>query len=145
MNRVSGQPLFLVNPNSKFDPTSQLVLNPAAWVEPPFGTFGASAAYFNDFRWQRQPSEAMSFGRNFRMGHEGKYNLFVRAEFQNISNRLFLMPPSVGGAFGPPVSPTTSIASPGGVNTSGYGIIPTVGGLTAVPPRSGQIVGRFTF
>ena len=34
MNRVPGQPLFLVNPNSKFDPTKQLVLNPAAWIEP---------------------------------------------------------------------------------------------------------------
>ena len=65
MNRVPGQPLFLVNPNSKFDPTSQLVLNPAAWMEPPFGTFGASAAYFNDFRWQRQPAESMAFGRTF--------------------------------------------------------------------------------
>src|SRR5580704_7583417 len=50
MNRVQGQPLFLVDPNSKFDPTTQLVLNPKAWVEAPYGTFGASAPYFNDFR-----------------------------------------------------------------------------------------------
>ena len=66
MNRVPGQPLFLVDPNSKFDPTKQLVLNPAAWVEPPYGTFGASAPYFNDYRWQRQPAESMAFGRVFR-------------------------------------------------------------------------------
>ena len=67
LNRVSGQPLFLVDPNSKFDPTQTLVLNPKAWVEPPYGTFGASAPYFNDFRWQRQPAESMAFGRTFRI------------------------------------------------------------------------------
>jgi hypothetical protein len=39
LDRVPGQPLFRVNPNSHFDPTQQLVLNPAAWVEPPYGTF----------------------------------------------------------------------------------------------------------
>ena len=31
----------------------------------------------------------MSFARNFRMGKEGKYNLNVRAEFQNVFNRHF--------------------------------------------------------
>ena len=53
-NRVPGQPLFLVDPNSHFDPTSQLVLNPAAWTDAQTGQFGASAPYYNDFRWQRQ-------------------------------------------------------------------------------------------
>ena len=72
MNRVPGQPLFLVDPNSHFDPTTQLVLNPKAWVEPPYGTFGSSAAYFNDFRWQRQPAESLAFGRIFAVGKEGK-------------------------------------------------------------------------
>jgi hypothetical protein len=145
-NYVPGVNPLAVDPNCGcFNPQTAQVLNPKAWTDAPAGQFGVSAPFYNNYRWQRQPSEAMSFGRNFRMGHEGKYNLFVRAEFQNIFNRLFLLPPSVGGAFGPPVSPTTSIASPGGVNTSGYGIIPTVGGMTASPPRSGQIVGRFTF
>jgi hypothetical protein len=145
-NYVPGVNPLAVDPNCGcFNPQTAQVLNPKAWTDAAPGQFGVSAPFYNNYRWQRQPSESMSFGRNFRMGHEGKYNLFVRAEFQNIFNRLFLMPPSVGGAFGPPVSPVTSIASPGGVNTSGYGIIPTVGGMTASPPRSGQIVGRFTF
>ena len=26
----------------------------------------------------------MNFGRNFRFGKEGRFNLFVRAEFQNV-------------------------------------------------------------
>src|SRR5262249_45939842 len=78
LNRVPGQPLFLVDPNGKFDPTNQLALNPAAWVEAPYGTFGASAPYFNDFRWQRQPSESMAFGRTFGFGAEGKYKLQLR-------------------------------------------------------------------
>ena len=37
-NRVPGQPLFLVDPNSHFDPTTQLALNPAAWTDAPLGT-----------------------------------------------------------------------------------------------------------
>jgi hypothetical protein len=60
MDRVPVQPLSLVEPNSRFDPTKQLVLNPESWVEPPFGTFATSAAYYNDFRWQRQPGESMA-------------------------------------------------------------------------------------
>ncbi len=38
----------------------------------------------------------MSFGRNFRFGKEGRFNFFVRAEFQNIFNRLFLTTPQTG-------------------------------------------------
>jgi hypothetical protein len=83
MDKVPGQPLFLVNPNSKFDPTTQEVLNPAAWTEAPFGTFGTSAAYYNDFRWQRQRAESLAFGRTFSI--KEKYKLQVRAEFQTSS------------------------------------------------------------
>ena len=147
MNRVPGQPLFLVAPNTKFDPTQQLVLNPAAWVEPPFGTFGASPAYYNDFRWQRQPAESMAFGRLFPMGKEGRYRLQVRAEFQNIFNRLFYSMPSDGSAFGAGAVFTTTPtahANAGGTLSSGYGFVPWVNGAGA-QPRSGQIVARFTF
>ena len=149
MNRVAGQPLFLVNPNSKFDPTSQLVLNPAAWTEPAFGTFGASAAYFNDFRWQRQPAESLAFGRTFSI--KEKYRIMVRAEFQNIFNRLYYTVPSNGAGFGAaPVfttSPTlhaNTLSGNGNLLSSGFGYVNWLNG-NGDQPRSGQIVARFTF
>jgi hypothetical protein len=158
LNRVAGQPLFLVDPNTKFDPTKQLVLNPAAWVEPPYGTFGVSAPYYNDNRWQRQPSESMAFGREFPMGKEGKYSLRIRAEFQNIFNRLYYSLPSVGTAFG---SPTVTITTPTGranslsgtpgLLSSGFGYVNWVNGGSysnvgvGASPRSGQVVARFQF
>jgi len=150
MDRVPGQPLFLVNPNSTFDPTQQLVLNPKAWVEPPYGTFGTSAPYYNDFRWQRQPAESMSFGRIFRI--KERYQLQIRAEFQNIFNRLFYQAPADGAPFGFPftsVTTPTLHGNPGGTLSQGFGYVNWVnGGLTqfgGAQPRSGQIVGRFTF
>lgn len=150
MDRVPGQPLFLVNPNSHFDPTTQLVLNPNAWVEPPYGTFGTSAPYFNNFRWQRQPGESMAFGRTFRI--KERTQLEVRAEFQNIFNRLFYQAPADGAPFGFPftsVNTPTLHGNPGGTLSQGFGYVNWVnGGLTqfgGAQPRSGQIVARFTF
>jgi len=145
-NYVPGVNPLGVDPNcSCFNPQTTLVLNKNAWTDAPAGTFGVSAPFYNNYRWQRQPAESMSFGRNFRFGKEGKYNFFVRAEFQNIFNRLYLSMPGAGAAS------TTSAYNPsspsviaGGVYTGGYGFIPTVGGAGATP-RSGQIVGRFTF
>ena len=79
------------------------------------------------------------------MGHEGKYNLFVRAEFQNIFNRLFLSTPGTGtNSPAGSINPSTPTNSAGGVFTGGYGYIATLGGAGATP-RSGQIVARFTF
>jgi hypothetical protein len=140
LNRVPGQPLFLVNPNSKFDPTTQLVLNPKAWVEPPYGTFGSSAAYFNDFRWQRQPAESMGFGRVFRIREST--SLQVRAEFQNIFNRLFYSAPSDSGST--TITSPIGHANPGGTLSSGYGYVSWLQGAGA-QPRSGQVIARFTF
>jgi hypothetical protein len=150
MDRVPGQPLFLVNPNSHFDPTTQLVLNPNAWVEPPYGTFGTSAPYFNDFRWQRQPAESMAFGRVFRIKERAQ--LQIRAEFQNIFNRLFYQAPADGAPFGFPftsVATPTLHGNPGGTLSQGFGYVNWVnGGLPSfggAQPRSGQLVARFTF
>ncbi len=150
-NYVPGANPLLVNPNCGcFNPQTAQVLNPKAWVDAAPGQWGVSAPFYNNYRWQRQPAEAMSFGRNFRVGKEGKYNLQVRAEFQNIFNRLFLSAPAVGGQGGAYfqqatyISPLTQLSQANGVNTGGYGTIATVSGAGA-SPRAGQIVARFTF
>jgi hypothetical protein len=142
-NRVQGEPFLLKDPNCHcIDPTKELVLNKAAWVDAAPGQFGTAAPYYNDYRWQRQPSEAMAFGRKFRIAGENGVELDVRAEFQNIFNRLFLSNPSVGGPTNVnPVSPTTSNA--GGL-TGGYGWVNYINGA-GTRPRTGQIVATVRF
>ena len=155
-NPVAGAPRLLVDPNCKcFDPTRQLVLNPAAWTDAPAGTYGVSAPYYNDFRWQRQPSESLSVGRLFRLHAERNITLQVRADFFNVFNRTFLSMPAVGG-FGNtnPASftncqgvlgncPTTGGAAAAPL-TGGYGWINTINGA-GTTPRTGQFVARFSF
>ncbi|MBZ5636023.1 MAG: TonB-dependent receptor [Acidobacteriia bacterium] len=148
-NTVQGQPEFLVDPNSHFDPTKQLVLNPAAWTDAPAGQFGAAAPFYNGNRWQRKPAESLNFGRNFRMGKEGRYNLQVRAEFQNVFNRLFYSAPAVGsfGNTNPASQTQNANLYPNGASgalSAGYGFVNFVNGAGATP-RSGQMVARFTF
>jgi hypothetical protein len=154
MDRVPGVPLFLQNLNCHcFDPTKTLVLNPAAWVNSPPGTYGTSPAYYNDYRYQRHPTENFNFGRTFRIRES--MNLSLRAEFVNIFNRTVLPNPSAGNAAGAP-SPqaaatcylsgtkgATGACSSGATVASGFGFIQTasiVGGT-----RTGQIVARFRF
>ena len=147
LNRVPGQPLFLFDPNGHFDPTQQLALNPNAWVEPAYGTFGASAPYFDDFRWRRQPAESMSFGRVFPIGKEGRYRLQIRAEFQNIFNRLFYSTPLDGSPFGGTyvsVNTPTLHGNPSGTLSQGFGFVNWLNGAGA-QPRGGQLVARFQF
>jgi hypothetical protein len=147
-NRVAGVNPLLYNPNCGcFNPQTQTVLNKAAWSDPGPGQWGTAAPFYNDIRWQRQPAESMSFGRNFRFGKEARYNFFIRAEFQNIFNRLFLTAPATGNQAAPgtgPVTTLTSVTQSNGVNTAGFGYINTVAGAGA-QPRNGQIVARFTF
>jgi hypothetical protein len=87
----------------------------------------------------------MNFSRNFRMGKEGKYNLQVRVEFQNIFNRLFYSMPAAGGLFGG-TNPTTPVANlnPNGGLSAGYGFVNYINGAGDTP-RSGQAVIRLTF
>jgi hypothetical protein len=131
---------LLVDPNCHcFDPQKTQVLNPAAFVDAPAGQFGTSAPFYNGYRWQRQPAESMSFGRVFPIGRE-KMNLQIRAEFQNIFNRVFFSAPATGAT-----NPAMAIQKDGtGVITGGYGSIATVNGA-GTTPRTGQIVARFTF
>src|SRR5262249_40009824 len=112
-NRNPGVPLFLngIDPNCHcIDPTQQVVLNPAAWSDPPAGQFGGGAPYYNDYRWQRQPSGNFNIGRNFRLAKEGKVNLNIRGEVSNVFNRLFLSSPT---ATNPSAPITCNNAGPG--------------------------------
>jgi hypothetical protein len=147
-NYVSGQPFFSVNPNSHFDPTKTLVLNPAAWSQPANAQYGVSAPYYIGNRWQRQPAESLSVGRIFRV--KEKYQFQVRAEFQNVFNRVFFSTPSseigFGGASAAPATanPFPVLGSSSGALSGGYGFVNAFNG-TGATPRTGQIVARFTF
>jgi hypothetical protein len=148
MNPVAGQPFLTVDPNCHcFDPNTTLVLNPAAWQDPGPGNFGTAAPYYNGNRWQRQPAESLSIGRTFRVSHGESFkgSLNIRAEFQNVFNRVFLTPPSTSATV-TPLSPATKSTVTGNY-TSGYGYVNEVAGTAtfAAQPRSGQIVARFTF
>jgi hypothetical protein len=140
---LTGQPLFAIaDPNCGcFNPQTTQVLNTAAWTDAAGGTWGTSAPFYNNYRWQRQPAESMAFARNFRVGKEGRYVLQVRAEFQNIFNRLFLSAPSVAN---PLVAVGTATSLGNTYNTSGFGYVATLNGA-GDQPRSGQIIVRFTF
>jgi hypothetical protein len=140
-NRVAGQPLFLKDLNCHcFDPNQSLALNPNAWSDPAPGTFGTGAAYYSDYRYQRQPAENFSFGRDFRLNREGKAKLNIRAEFTNIFNRSRLPNPSSTNA----KATTTTNTSTGNL-TGGFGFINTAVAPSTPASRQGQIVGRLTF
>jgi len=148
LNRVPGVPLYLQDLNCHcYDPTTNLVLNPAAWVASAPGTLGTSPAYYSDFRYQRHPTENFNFGRTFRIRES--MSLSVRAEFVNIFNRTVLPNPSATTPLSAPtcfksgVSGPTGACSPGAAFASGYGFDQTaaiVGGV-----RTGQLVARFRF
>jgi hypothetical protein len=153
LNRVAGVSQFQTlgnggtDPNCKcFDPNKQLLLNPGAYVDPGAGNFGAGAFFNSNYRWMRQPSEAMSFARNFKMGKEGKYNLQIRGEFQNILNRRFYSAPGNGatGINTPTTFNTTAGSAAFGSVVGGFGYVNAVNGFGS-QPRSGQAVARFTF
>jgi hypothetical protein len=137
--RVPGESPFLKDLNCKcYDPTRELVLNPAAWREPALGTFSPSAAYYNDYRLQRRPNESFSVGRIFRFNES--INLNIRAEFTNPLNRLY---------WGNPVSTnynTARAVNPAtGALTAGFGFINTGVAPPAPGERQGTLVARFTF
>jgi hypothetical protein len=148
MNRVAGQPLFLpgITPNCGcFDPTKQLVLNPAAWTDAPSGQFGTSAPYVNGYRWQRTPAESASIGRIFPLSKENKVNLQIRMEFTaNLFNRLFLPSPSAANPSALVLNTNTFMNGTPGALSSGFGLSNTTNGA-GTQPRQGQLVARFTF
>lgn len=135
-NRVPGEPLWTVDINDwgSYNPYSDFVLNPNAWADPPAGQYGVSAAYYNDYREMRRPSEALSLGRVFRI--KERASLSIRADFNNIFNRTVIGNPTSTNA------QQTQVRSSSGETTSGFGDINTKAGLS---PRSGMIVARFSF
>jgi len=143
---VHGQPLFLADLNCHcFDPQTTQVLNPAAWTDPSAGQFGASAAYYGDFRKQRRPQESMNIGRTWRIRERATFN--VRAEFTNVFNRSVVGDP-VTANFKAQVT-----RLPNGNLSSGFGTInattsPTATGTATIvnlSPRNGTLVARITF
>jgi hypothetical protein len=133
--RVPGVPLFLQDLNSgEVDPRRGFYLNPAAWAQPAEGQFGGPPIY-GDYRQQRRPSEAMNFGRNFRIGE--RVTAQVRAEFTNVFNRMRPNTPASTNA----LTPQVQAANAAGVAT-GFGAISwqNTGGQ-----RNGQMVFRLTF
>ena len=162
-NYIAGAPYFRAgfDTNGSFDPRVYTASAPAAssvlaggvqpdgscnvaqcaWTNPAAGEWGTTAPYLNGFRWRRKPSEAFNIGRNFRMGHEGKVVLNIRAEFQNIFNRTFLSVPSTAN---PNIAISTTTYNGQVINNAGFGSVATLNGAGATP-RTGQIVARFTF
>jgi hypothetical protein len=139
----TGQRFFTQDPNCHcFDSNSTFVLNPAAWSQPAAGQWGAGAPYYNNYRWQRQPSESLSLGRTFHFKERMQFQ--IRAEFFNVFNRVILTSPTATNAA------QSQVKTASGQTVSGFGYINTsvtniqTGG--AVPTsRNGQVVARFTF
>jgi hypothetical protein len=147
-NRVPGVPLFLKDPNCHcINPTTDFILNPAAWANPALGQWGTSSAFYDDFRSARRPSEAMNIGRTFRF--KEKMSLNIRADFFNVFNRVEINNPSASGPQGTrsctngTIAAGTNACNAGGSTPSGFGSI----GYTSLQtqPRNGQLVARFTF
>ncbi len=165
-NFISGSQFFRAgfDANGKFDPRAYNPATPTdpnftsvltggiqangtcnvaqcAWSNPAAGQWGVTSPYLEGFRWQRQPSENVNFGRNFRMGAEGRAVLNVRAEFANVLNRMFYAAPSTAN----PLAAVTTVTQRGAIiPTGGYGVVNTFNGAGA-RPRTGTIVIRLTF
>jgi hypothetical protein len=152
--RVPGQPLFIKNLNCGcINPYQDLVLNSAAWVNPPSGTFGpAVGTMYGDFRSARRPTESMNFGRTFRFRE--RMGLEIRAEFSNIFNRTQIGNPITTA---PGSTPSKNNL---GQYSAGFGVINlTVSGPNQAPtytqnavvgqlytlPRNGTLIARFSF
>jgi hypothetical protein len=123
------------------------LLNAAAWTNPAPGAWGASPAYYSDYRNQRHPVENFNFGRTFKIRES--MSLSVRAEFVNIFNRTVYPAPSAttpltpATCFASGTSGATGPCSAGATIASGFGFIQTAGITGGV--RTGQLVARFRF
>ena len=138
--RVSGQSLYQKDLNGPYNPTTDVVLNPAAWTDQAAGVWGSFINYYGDFRSMRRPNESMNIGKRFPIRGE-RMAVSLRVEFFNIFNRLEGVPnPSTSN---PQTAPTRNSA---GVLTGGFGFVNYNSiSTTDGTPRSGQVVVRFEF
>jgi len=137
-SRVKGEDLFLVEPNSSFDPFTNFLLNKSAWVSPPDGQYGTGAPYYNDYRYRRRPTENFSIGRRFPIREE--MTLSIRVELMNIFNRVRI--PNPGVDFNSNNASYPQLFNPDGTTSFGFGRIDA---KDTTGQRTGQIVMRFQF
>ncbi len=123
-----------------YDPTTTVVLNPNAWENIPDGQFGAQQDNLRFFRGIRSPRENANISRNFRITERVQLN--VRAEFNQVFNRLILPNPSTAGNFAAAPRKFTSGAN-AGLYSGGYGTIVPLSGTSGM--RTGQLIARITF
>jgi Carboxypeptidase regulatory-like domain/TonB dependent receptor-like, beta-barrel len=123
-----------------YDATTNVVLNPNAWENIPNGQFGAQQDNLRFFRGIRRPKENVNLSRVFRITERVQLN--VRAEFNNVFNRLTLPNPSTAGNFAAAPRKFTS-GSNKGLYSGGYGTIVPTSGTSGM--RTGQLIARITF
>jgi hypothetical protein len=123
-----------------FDPTKNLVLNPAAWESVPAGQFGRSQSTLRNFRGMRLPSENLNASRNFRLAE--RVVLHLRIELTNAFNRTQLPNPSLAAFAAAPQTFPAGTAN-AGLYSAGFGTMNPLGGT--VNFRTGLFVGRLTF
>jgi hypothetical protein len=130
-----------------FDPTKNIVLNPAAWTSIPNGQWGAQQTDIRQLRNIRQPQENLNVSRNFRI--KERVTLHIRAEFQNALNRtrLTISAASAGnGATAQSFSSTPQKFTTGantGLYSAGFGTILPTSGTNG--QRTGTLIARITF
>jgi hypothetical protein len=100
------------------------------------GQWGNSAGYYDDYRYQRRPSESLSLGRNFPI-REGRMNFQIRADFTNVFNRTEPVNPVSNNAG------ATQSRNGAGQTTGGFGYINTASVFSQ--PRQETLVARFQF
>src|SRR6185437_418689 len=128
-----------------FDPTKNIVLNPAAWANVTDGQWSSNQSSFRNYRGFRYPTENANFGRTFRIKEKVTFN--VRVEFSNAFNRTRLPQPAAGnipGIAGFATQPTKQTAGAlTGLYSGGFGTVVPTSGTQGY--RTGTLVGRITF
>ena len=117
-------------------------MNPLAWENVPNGQWGADQGSLRFYRGIRLPAENANISRNFRFGKEGRFNLNVRVEFNNMFNRMQLPGPSTAGNFA--TTPTKFVTGANtGLYSGGFGTYGVLSGLGG--QRTGTFVARIQF